>query len=479
MFDHLDLFTDIKHLIEFQRKIIEYSADGLMVVDKDGRIVYINDSFKELHNVNEQEVINNHVTAIIDNTRMHIVAQTGIAEHDHFQDISGTPYVVSRIPIIENDECVGAIGLIRFRYMEEVQALTDKITKLREQLKNMHAVRSASADTEHTFDDIMGVAPAVKQAKEAAMQAARTEATVLLRGESGVGKEFFAQSIHVHSHRSNGPFIRLNCSAIQETLIEAELFGYEDGAFTGARKGGRKGKFELADGGTIFLDEIGDMPLSAQAKLLRVLQEKEVDRLGSEKMFKVDVRVVAATNRDLERMVAAGEFREDLFYRLNVIPVFIPPLREVPEELPRLAKNIWRKLSKKHGIFHKRLTEKAFIALQHHVWRGNIRELQNVLERTIVMVRHDRIDETDIHKILIQSTAQPLWAEPSSGEGQFDLTELVEQTEKRALCYALSVAQGNRSKAAKLLGISRPLLYKKMGKYGLEENRQACQTGIC
>jgi transcriptional regulator with PAS, ATPase and Fis domain len=180
MFDHLDLFTDIKHLIEFQRKIIEYSADGLMVVDKDGRIVYINDSFKELHNVNEQEVINSHVTDIIDNTRMHIVAQTGIAEHDHFQDISGTPYVVSRIPIVENDECVGAIGLIRFRYMEEVQALTDKITKLREQLKTMHAVRSASADTEHTFDDIMGVAPAVKQAKEAAMQAARTEATVLL-----------------------------------------------------------------------------------------------------------------------------------------------------------------------------------------------------------------------------------------------------------------------------------------------------------
>ncbi len=474
MLDHLDMFTDIKHLIEFQRKIIDYSADALMVVDKQGRIVYINDSFKEAHSVEEGDVLNRHVTDIIDNTRMHIVAQTGIAEHDHFQNISGKPCVVSRVPIMEDGECVGVVGMIRFRYVEEVQALTDKVKTLQDKLSQMRAVQLASSNTEYTFDDIIGVAPAVRDAKEAAMRAALTDATVLLRGESGVGKEFFAQSIHAHSQRRGGPFIRLNCSAIQESLLESELFGYEEGAFTGARKGGRKGKFELAHGGTIFLDEIGDMPLTAQAKLLRVLQEKEVDRLGSEVQLKVDVRVIAATNRELEKMVGKGEFREDLFYRLNVIPIYVVPLRDVPEELPRLAKNIWRKLSKKHGIFHKRLSNRAFLALQNHVWKGNIRELQNVLERTMVMVRQDLIDDADIQKILLQNNAREDLAEKSITEGNFSLNDLVAQTEKRALHYALAASEGNRSKAARLLGISRPLLYKKMTKYNLDPN---CMEG--
>jgi len=467
MFGNLDLFADVKHLIEFQRKIIDLSIDALMVVDRAGRLVYINDSYEEVHSVKEEDVLHKHVTEVIENTRLHIVAQTGIAEHDHFQTIEGTPYVVSRIPIIENDECVGAVGMIRFRYMEEVKQLTDKIQSLKDELENINAVRSASSDTEYTFEDVVAESPAVRELKEVAMQAAKTEATVLLRGESGVGKEIFAQSIHVHSHRREGPFIRLNCSAIQESLIESELFGYEEGAFTGARKGGHKGKFELADGGTIFLDEIGDMPLSAQVKLLRVIQEKEVERVGGEKRIKVDVRIIAATNRDLENLVAQGRFREDLFYRLNVIPIFLMPLREVPQEIPRLSKRLWKKLSKKHGIFHKRLSSRAFIALQNHAWQGNIRELQNVLERAMVMVRHDSIDECDIQKILIQSDPHDDLRAPAYDKDRFSLQGLVEQTEKRAVRYALAAAEGNRSKAAKLLGVSRPLLYKKMSKYGI------------
>lgn len=463
-----DLFTDINQLVEFQRKVIDHSADALMVVDREGHIIYINDSFKEVHGVEEEEVLGQHVTRIIENTRMHIVAQTGVAEHDRFQDISGKAYIVSRIPIIENGECLGVVGMIRFRYMEEVQVLIDRIKSLQEELSSMQAERSSHVSTDYTFDDIMDSSPALRSAKDMAMQAAKTDATVLLRGESGVGKEFFAHSIHAHSPRRKGPFIRLNCSAIQENLIESELFGYEEGAFTGARKGGKKGKFELADGGTIFLDEIGDMPLAVQAKLLRAIQEGEIDPLGSEKRRKVNVRVLAATNKDLEEMIAAGEFREDLFYRINVIPIFLPPLRAIPEEISQMAKNIWKRLSIKHGIFHKRLTEDAFLVLQTHTWKGNCRELQNVLERAMVIVRHDRIDRDDIQRVLFQNHAYGELSEAISAGRKLSLNDLVGETEKRALRCALESAAGNRSNAAKILNISRPLLYKKLKKYGLE-----------
>lgn len=472
----VERFADIKHLIEFQRKIIDYCADALMVVDTEGYIIYINDSFCEVHNVRTCEVLGRHVTEVIENTRMHIAAQTSEAEHDHFQDICGKPYVVSRIPIVEKGECVGVVGMIRFRYMEEVQLLTNKIKSLQNKIKDLRQLRSAHTDTRYTFDRIVGVAPKLRHAKSVAMQAAQTDVTMLLQGESGVGKEVFAQSIHNHSLRACGPFIRLNCSAIQETIIESELFGYEEGAFTGARKGGRKGKFELADKGTIFLDEIGDMPLAAQVKLLRVIQEKEVERLGSEKRQKVDVRIIAATNRNLKDMVAQGTFREDLFYRLNVIPVTIPPLREVLEEIPRLAKQLWREISREHGIFHKRLTPESILALQHHSWQGNIRELKNVLECLLVMVKHDRIGKSDVQRVLIQNSVTPRPDEDLLDDDSFSLCSMVEKTERRAIRSALATAEGNRSKAAKLLGISRPLLYKKIAKYEISdmEGRPQC-----
>lgn len=467
MFEDLERYSDIKHLIEFQRKIIDYCADALMVVDRDGVIVYINDSFSDVHGISLEKAIGRHVTEVIDNTRMHMVAKTCKAEHDHFQDISGRPFVVSRIPIVENGGCVGVVGIIRFRYMEEVQTLTKKIRHLQNRIKDLRAVKRAHSDTDYTFDNVIGVSKKVKYAKEMAMQAASTDVTVLLQGESGVGKEVFAQSIHNHSPRVKGPFIRLNCSAIQQSIIESELFGYDEGAFTGARKGGRKGKFELAHNGTIFLDEIGDMPLSAQVKLLRVIQEKEVERLGSEKHIKVDVRIIAATNRNLKQLVDEGTFREDLFYRLNVIPIYLHPLRSIPEEIPRLAKSIWIQNSKKHGIFHKKLTPRAILALQNHEWKGNVRELRNVLERILVMIRHDHITEQDVHRVLIQSTATNEAEDFNYDEESFGLNSLVEKTERRAIRSALAAAEENRSKAAQLLGISRPLLYKKMDKYGI------------
>lgn len=469
MFQQFDMFPELWQFVEFQSKVLDYSADGLMVVDRFGKIIFVNNSFCELHDVAKLDVQGMHVSDVIENTRMHLVAESGVSEHDDVQQINGKTYVVSRVPIVEEGECRGAVGIVRFRYVDEVAALSDNIKRLQKKILAMREVRRVSAGTEYSFDDIQGKTVALKQAKQTAMQAAMAQATVLLNGESGVGKECFAQSIHNLSPRAEGPFIRLNCSAIQETLFESELFGYEEGAFTGARKGGKKGKFELAHGGTIFLDEIGDMPLATQAKLLRVIQEKEVDRLGSEKRTTVDVRIIAATNCDLQKMIAEKRFREDLYYRLNVIPITVPPLRNCPKDIPLLAKNIWRQLSIKNGIFHKRLTNMAFQELQSRPWNGNIRELKNVLERALVMIQHNEITEHDLQNILIENEARTASAHNELNGAPFSLTVLVENTERRAVTQALSVAEGNRSKAAKLLGISRPLLYKKMHKYNLDD----------
>jgi transcriptional regulator with PAS, ATPase and Fis domain len=463
-----EIFSHEKNFIEFLKTIIDYSTCGLQVVNKHGILVFINESFKELHGVREEDVIGRHVTDVVKNTRMHIVAQTGVPENDCYQvDNRGIPCVVSRIPIFENGECIGAVGLIRFQYIEEVEKLTDDVTRLHKRIHALREGKNISCDTEYNFENILGASDLSRQAKRAAMQAASTNATVLLRGESGVGKEVFAHSIHNYSRRRLGPFIRVNCSAIQETLIESELFGYEEGAFTGARKGGRKGRFEQADSGTIFLDEIGDMPLAAQAKLLRVIQEGEVDRLGSEKRNRVDVRIIAATNRNLEDKVRDGSFREDLFYRLNVIPIMIPPLRYIPEDIPWLAKSLWEKLSRRHGIYHKHLSNAAVVAMQMLPWKGNVREMQNVLERLMIMCKSDEISQNDLQNAMLHGDICYELMGSDGDNSDITLSRLLDRTEQRAIGCAMSISKGNRSAAAKMLGISRTVFYRKLAKYGL------------
>lgn len=457
---------DLKQLVNFQRKIIDLCADALMVVNKEGRLIYINESFKELHGLGE-EVLGEPVSNIIDNTRLNIVAQTGIAEHDCLQEIENHSFIVSRIPFYEDGNCIGAVGMIRFRHVDEIQKLTENIKELKNEIERLRKSKKASDEAEYTFSHIPGIAPAAREAKNKAMLAAPRNVTVLLRGESGVGKEVYSQSIHNFSQRCDSPFIHLNCSAIAEHLIESELFGYEEGAFTGARKGGRRGMFEQADKGTIFLDEIGDMPLAAQVKLLRVIQEGKVSRIGSEKITKVDVRIIAATNRNLEEMVKEKTFREDLFYRLNVIPIKLPALRHAVEEIPILAKRIWKRMSRKNGMFHKYLNSSALIALQEYPWPGNVRELQNFLERCMIMSRENDITAEIVNTVLQNGVACDL-KQPEDTLELLPLAELVEKTELKAISRALSAANGNRSAAARRLGITRPLLYKKMIKYGLK-----------
>jgi transcriptional regulator with PAS, ATPase and Fis domain len=449
--------------VDLLRRVLDISVEGLQVVDTRGVITLVNESFLKIHSLTRGQAEGHPVTEVIENTRMHIVARTGVAELDEIQKIHGHDYVVSRIPIFKDGRCLGAVGKIVFQDFQEIYRLAVKAKRLQVELEALRKSKGpARADTRFTFDDIVAQSESSILAKERAMMGASTQSTILLLGESGVGKEVFAQAVHNLSPRYSGPFVRVNCSAITETLFESELFGYADGAFTGAKKGGRSGKFELAAGGTIFLDEIGDMPLSTQAKLLRVLQEREIDKVGGEGTIPVDVRVVAATNQDLWAMVEQGRFRRDLFFRLNVIPVVIPPLRERKADIKALARLFWAELQQTQGIRTKSLADGAKRLLEEYSWPGNIRELRNILERTFTIVRDNVISEDQLRMILLSV---------GSSQGQFceneecPLEQVVEKAERRAIGFALARTNYNKAQAAKLLGISRPLLYRKMGQY--------------
>ncbi len=450
--------------VDVLKRVLD-TVDGLQVVDSRGIITLVNESFLRIHHLTREQSEGHPVTEVIDNTRMHIVARTGVPEVDEIQTIGGHEYVVSRVPIFKDGKCLGAVGKIVFQDFQEIQRLALKAKRLQMELEALRKSKGKShSDTRFSFEDIVATCETSLLAKERAMMGAPTASTILLLGESGVGKEVYAHAIHNLSPRYNRPFVRVNCSAITETLIESELFGYEDGAFTGARKGGRAGKFELADTGTIFLDEIGDMPLSAQARLLRVLQEREIDRVGGEGTMPVDIRVIAATNQDLWAMVEQKKFRRDLFFRLNVIPIVIPPLRDRPGDVKALAKLFWLDLQKTHGITNKFLTEGAKHLLQDYAWPGNIRELHNVLERTFTIVRDNLISEDQVRMIL-QGVGS------SSGQvcenEECTMDEVVEKAERRAIGFALARTNNNKAQAAKLLGISRPLLYRKMHQYDI------------
>jgi two-component system, NtrC family, nitrogen regulation response regulator NtrX len=318
---------------------------------------------------------------------------------------------------------------------------------------------------------IIGGAPALREVLDAVGRAAPTGATVLIRGESGVGKELVARMIHAHSLRSRERFVQVNCAAIPDELIESELFGHEKGSFTGATEK-QLGKFELADRGTIFLDEIGDMSLKTQAKVLRVLQEGEVERLGSARTLKVDVRVIAATNKDLDDEVEKGSFREDLFYRLNVIPIFVPALRERGEDIPALVRHFADLFSRENNFRPKRFTPEALAALQQHRWKGNVRELRNTIERLIIMTAAETIGVDDLPGVLRAG------ARPSSGAGASaasgggieklaTLREFKESSERAFLLEKLRENGWNISKTADAIGTPRSNLYKKLEQYNI------------
>ncbi|NLL18489.1 MAG: sigma 54-interacting transcriptional regulator, partial [Clostridia bacterium] len=297
--------------------------------------------------------------------------------------------------------------------------------------------------------------------KETIKRIASSNSTILITGETGTGKELVAHAIHMESSRKYGPFIQVNCAAIPEHLLESELFGYEEGAFTGSRKGGQIGKFQLAHGGTIFLDEIGDMSLSLQAKLLRVLQEREIERLGATKTTQIDVRVIAATNNDLEHLLGKGRFREDLFYRLNVVSLRLPPMRERMEDLELLVKHFCQKFQEEFGSCFEKVSEEVWDAFRAYRWPGNVRELEHVLERAFNVMEDNCITLKDL-PLYFQKQAQKAEANPVH-----HLQTILDEAEREAITEALRVTKGNKVQAAQQLGISRAWLYRLIEKHGL------------
>ena len=306
-------------LFEVTKDLFDYTYDGLVVIDKDGMVQMLNRPYAEFLGVDQESSIGKHVTEVIENTRMHIVAQTGKEEVAQLQKINGNYMIATRVPIIKDGKIVGVVGKVLFKNLEQLNSLTKRVQSLEKELSRYKGEFRERNKATYTFHSLIGNSPTFLDAKDQAKKAAKSDSNVLILGESGTGKELFAHSIHNDSKRSMGVFIKVNCAAIPAELLESELFGYEEGSFTGAKKGGKIGKFEAADGGTIFLDEIGELPLHMQVKLLRVLQEREVERVGSTRSIPIDVRIIAATNRNLEEMVEKGEFRLDLYYRLKVM----------------------------------------------------------------------------------------------------------------------------------------------------------------
>jgi transcriptional regulator with PAS, ATPase and Fis domain len=338
----------------------------------------------------------------------------------------------------------------------------NKIEYYRSELKT---VRS-----KYTFNEIVGMSPQMKKLRHLAAQAAKTTSTVLIRGESGTGKELLAQAIHNASSRSNQPFIKVNCAAIPESLMESELFGYCEGAFTGALRGGKPGKFELANGGTIFLDEIGDLHPSIQSKLLRVLQEFEFERLGGTKTINVDVRVIAATNRDLRDLMRRGKFRSDLFYRLNVVDLHTPPLRERREDIDYLTDYLLEKITDRLHIPLVAISNEARQLLREYDFPGNVRELENILERAINIINENTDTIQPEHLSLLGFNTAPSANSVNHNlmsSLPMTLEESVSLAEKNAILEALKHSGGNRKKAAQLLNIHRSLLYKKLRKHNI------------
>ncbi|WP_236932755.1 sigma-54-dependent Fis family transcriptional regulator [Geosporobacter ferrireducens] len=458
-----DYFEKQQLLANELAAILDFAHEGIVVTDKKGYITMMNEPYAEFLGVKKEEVIGKHVTEIIDGTRLHIVAATGKQEIGDIQRIRGKNIVVMRMPILKNGQVSGAIGKIMFKDPKEVSVLASKITKIEKELNYYKDALGQASSARYSFSNIIGISEKLQESKYLAEKAAHTNSNVLIRGESGTGKELFAHAIHSCSYRSPKPFVKINCAAIPAELLESELFGYEEGAFTGARRGGKIGKFESANGGSIFLDEIGDMPLAMQAKLLRVLQEKEIERVGGVKNIEVDVRIIAATHRNLEEMVEKGEFREDLYYRLNVMNIQIPSLRERPEDIPMIVRHLLEKISEQVGNYVSGISQDAMNRLGQYNWPGNVRELENVLERTIILVDYaGEIKETHLPMYLRKAEKSRF-----SQQGK-DLKEILADAERDAILDCLHQTGGNRSETAKILKISRSSLYERLWKYGIE-----------
>jgi PAS domain S-box-containing protein len=455
--------TNLKEIQTMLEAIIQSSDEAISVVDENGRGIMINRAYSRITGLTEEEVIGKPATAdIYEGESMHMkVLETrrpvrGVAMR---VGPNRKEVIVNVAPIIVDGKLKGSVGVIHD--MSEIQSLNRELVKARQIIRTLEA--------KYTFEDIIGNSEEMNLAIDQARLGAKTPATVLLRGESGTGKELFAHAIHNESDRKFNKFIRVNCAAITESLLESELFGYEEGAFSGAKRGGKRGFFEEANNGSIFLDEIGELPANTQAKLLRVLQEKEIVRVGGTKAIPINVRVIAATNINLEKAIANGTFREDLYYRLNRMPIHIPPLRMRKEDIPLLCDRLIHKINQDYGRNIEKVSISAIRKLLSYSWPGNVRELENVLGRAIIFMNYHELEIQEYHLPEFVGGHIEINQAVSADTIQVDtLANQLHKYEMNIIKDTLVKVNGNKTLAAKCLGISVRSLYYKLEKVGYE-----------
>lgn len=428
-----------KKATEQLRMILDFVHDGVITTDEHGIVTVVSPAAETIFNIKKEQVVGKPVEICIPNTRIHKVLQTKQPEVGQLQKGPRGYILTNRVPIMVEERMKGVVATF-----QEVSKIQDDERTIRQNLysKGLYA--------RYCFDDIMSENPRMKRLVEMAKDYSLTDAGVFIQGENGVGKELFAQSIHANSSRAKGPFVAINCSAIPAQLLESELFGYTEGAFTGAKKGGKPGLFELAHTGTIFLDEIGDMDKEIQTSLLRVLEERKVMRLGGDSMLPVDVRVIAATNVNLKEQITKGLFRMDLFYRINVLNLTIPPLRERREDIALLAQFFVREMGKKYNRPLPPLPKDVLELLSGHSWPGNIRELKNVIERIVISTHDGKVSAEEV-KAMVEDL-QVCDAQPKTG---IVLEGTLNEIKKRVVRQVLAEEGFNKSKTAKRLGIDR------------------------
>ncbi len=455
LIDKHEEMVKVKELEEHIGTILNSAQEGIQVVNNSGKVIYVNDSFCRITKLIREERLGQNIFDVSPKGALAEVLRTKEPVFGKVNIIKGKQIEVlsNASPVMVEGEMRGAV--VVFRDISDIRRMAQKLEESKEVINYLKEEINNLVAPKYSFADLIGNNERFLKCIKIARQAADNLSTVLITGESGTGKELFAHAIHKEGSRADGPFIKVNCAAIPETLLESELFGYEKGAFTGATKA-KMGKFELANGGTIFLDEIGDMNIVLQAKLLRVLQEKEVERLGSNRPQKIDVRIVAATNQNLLKHVEQGLFRRDLYYRLNVINVDIPPLRDRKDDVLLLAQHIIQKLNKRHGK-ECVLSQKGLTLLARYDWPGNVRELENLLERAVILSEG---------KVISIELVQSYFSASSLHETEeiLSLAEMEKRLIKKALdVYGRDLA--GKKKVAKKLKISLATLYNKLSKY--------------
>lgn len=434
-------------------EFIEKAYEGLVIIDESGNIVKF--KYEKLLDIKEEEALGKHITEVIENTRLHLVLESGEPELGDIQLIKGHRVVTSRIPIMRDGKAIGAVGTILFKDVAEVKYMAEHLEQMKAYVKQFNKDIKRMHTAKYRFESILTNDKNMDYVMGLAKKASQSDVSVYIEGESGTGKEYFAHAIHEASHRHYGPFVRVNCAGIPETLIESELFGYEPGAFTGASTHGKVGKFELANGGTIFLDEIGVMPLEMQTKLLRVLEEREIERIGGNSRIPLDIRVIVATNESLLELTTNGLFRKDLYYRINVVHIELPPLRERPRDIELLAQHFLKVYTAKARKNITHITKDAMESMLIYQWPGNIRELRNVIEGAVALNETGVIGYQDLPELMYEKKRQtPLM--------QKSLKKQIAEIERKILLDTIERCGGNKALAAQVLGIHRTALYKKL-----------------